>query len=310
MNAKLTLGAAFLAAAILPARAGLLQRADVPADPVWALHIDCDGLRPTVIGQYLLTELDKPEVQQKFATFQALFSFDPRKQLHGLTLYSVGGSPEDAVLLMYADFDPDRLVALAKAAQDYQTATHNQHVIHNWIDDRRPTRDGVTPRVYAAIFGKSIVIFGQKEVAVGQALDVLDRTVPSLAKSNAFPQLGLLSDTSIIQGAARKVELPASDPNAAIFRLSKLVHLQVNEANRQLNATLILATADDTAAGHLTTIAQGLVALTKLQTGKPEAVKLANAITVKQEGPGVVLRLALPADDKRPQRPDKKYPGR
>ena len=102
---------------------------------MWVLHVDCDGMRPTAIGQFLLAEMDKPEAQAKFAAFQTIFNFDPRKQLHGLTLYSTGKAPEDGVLLVYADFDPERLVTMAKAAKDYQSTTYKQHVIHNWIDD-------------------------------------------------------------------------------------------------------------------------------------------------------------------------------
>ena len=51
------------AAAGLPASAGPLQRADVPAEPAWVLHVDCDSLRPTAIGQYLLTEMEKPDAR-------------------------------------------------------------------------------------------------------------------------------------------------------------------------------------------------------------------------------------------------------
>src|SRR5262252_3017054 len=92
-----------LLAASFTASANPLQRTDVPADPAWVLHVDCDALRPTVLGQYLLSELEKPDAQDKFAAFQSIFNFDPRKQVHGLTLYSTGSAPEDGVLLVYAD---------------------------------------------------------------------------------------------------------------------------------------------------------------------------------------------------------------
>ena len=88
--------------------AGPLNRADVSAQAVWVAHIDCDTLRPTTLGQYLVTELEKPDATTKFAAFQSIFSFDPRKQLHGITLYDAGSTPEDGVLLLYVDFDPLR----------------------------------------------------------------------------------------------------------------------------------------------------------------------------------------------------------
>src|SRR5215471_12260753 len=96
-----------------------LQRQDVPADPSWIVHLDCDALRPTMIGQFVLSELDKPETQAKLATFQSVFNLDPRTQLHALTLYSVSGVPEDGVLLVYADVDPERLTSLAQGASDH-----------------------------------------------------------------------------------------------------------------------------------------------------------------------------------------------
>src|SRR5205814_3420565 len=113
--------------------AGPLNRADVSAQAVWVAHIDCDTLRPTTLGQYLVTELEKPDATARFAAFQSIFSFDPRKQLHGITLYDAGSTPADGVLLLYVDFDPDRILTLARAANGYDSLTNGQHVIHNWI---------------------------------------------------------------------------------------------------------------------------------------------------------------------------------
>src|SRR5437899_2763290 len=91
MNATLwkqALLAGGLLTAGLTAQPEPLQRSDVAAEPAWLVHVDCDRLRPTVVGQYLMAELDKPEAQARLGAFQAIFNFDPRKQLHGLTLYS------------------------------------------------------------------------------------------------------------------------------------------------------------------------------------------------------------------------------
>lgn len=81
------LSAACLAAALVGAQAAPLEPATVINGPLWVLHVDTDALRPTTVGQYLLAEMEKPEAQQKFAAFQSIFSFDPRRELHGLTLY-------------------------------------------------------------------------------------------------------------------------------------------------------------------------------------------------------------------------------
>src|SRR5947209_15684401 len=135
-----------LVAALSTARATPLQRTDVPADPAWLVHIDFDRLRPTTVGQYIMTELEKPQAQAKLASFQAMFKFDLKTQLHGLTLYGMNEAPDQAVLLVYADFDAEHLATLAKGAAEYQASDHNHHVIHSWIDASRKTKDGVPGR--------------------------------------------------------------------------------------------------------------------------------------------------------------------
>jgi hypothetical protein len=297
MNTNLfrnALCACALVAAGLTTFAGPLQRADVAADPTLVLHVDCDTLRTSAIGQWLLSELDKPEAQAKFAALQMMFNFDPRKQLHGATLYSSGKAPEDGVLLVYADFDADRLTTLAKAAKDYQSTTYKQHVIHNWLDDNKKAKNGVKPRVFAAIQGGHIVVFGQQEPRVAVALDVLDRAAQNLTTSGVFPQLGVNGNGSIVQGAARKLDLPDSDPGAALFRMSKMARLQVGEAQGQLKATLNLEASDEEVAKQMATVGQGLVALMKLQKDNPGSAKLAEALSLKQDGASVVVSLAVP----------------
>lgn len=296
MKTNFTLLTAALFTATLPAIAGPLQRADVPANVQWVAHMDCAGLRPTVVGKYLLAEMEKPEAQAKFAAFQAVFSFDPRKQLHGLTLYSTSTKPEDGVLLIYADFDAERLTTLAKAARDYRSTEHKGCVIHDWLDEKKPAKDGVQPRVFAAIAGK-IVLFGQQEASVTKALDVLDRTSPSLATSSLFPRLGNGGSQSLIEAATQKLTPSDSDPNAAVTKLARMLQLQVAESAGQTTAKLTLEASTDEVAGSITSVLQGLIGLMKLQEDKPEAAKFAKALTLKQEGASVNLSLAMSAED-------------
>jgi len=293
---KSLLAAASLAATSLTAPAGPLKRADVPASPHWLIHVDFDGLRPTPIGQFLLGEMQKPENQSKIAAFQAVFNVDLRTQLHDVTLFSTGPRAEDGVLILYADFDPERLVTLAKAANDSQNAQYKSHTIYNWIDDKKKPKDGVRPRVYAVIHGKRVVL-SQHAAGVRTALDVLDGSAPNLNSTKAFAPLGMPEDASFLEGAAAKIDLPGADPNAAIFRLSRLIRLQLGGDSQRLNATLTLEANDSDTASQLAAVAHGLVALVKLQQEKPEVVKLASALNLRQDDASVVATVSLPAND-------------
>ena len=273
-----------------------LQPVDLPAQPAWLLHLDCDGLRQTVFGQFILIELEKPEVQAKLEMFQSLFSFDPRKQLHAVTLYSTGKATEDGLLLIYADFDADKLDTLAKSAKGYESSSHKSHTIHSWLDEKRRAKDGSKARNYAAIFGNRVV-FGQRAARVADALDVLDGRVALLSTSDPLVQFGNGVNASFLVGAARKLDFPSSDPNAAILKLSKLFRMQLGEKEGQLNGAVYLEANDADVAQSMASIGQGLISLMKLQNEKPEAVKLAEALALKQDGSTVVVHCTLATDE-------------
>src|SRR5207247_9552702 len=142
--------------------------------------------------------------------FQTIFGIDPRTALHGVTLYVASVAQEDGVLLVYADLDAARLTSMAEGAQEHKSTKHGKHVIHSWLDEKKPEKDGVKPRTYAAIHGGKVVIFGQKETRVALALDVLDKTKPNLAASTQFGSFGDGGENAIIVGAARRLDLAAS----------------------------------------------------------------------------------------------------
>lgn len=273
--------------------AGPLDRAQVINDPVWVLHVDADGLRQTVVGQHILSELAKPEAQKKLDSFQAIFGFDLSKELHGVTLYGATQAEEDGVLLVYADFDAARLTTLAEGAKDHKSGIHGRHTIHSWIDEKKQAKNGIRPRTFAAISGK-VVIFGQKESRLAEALDVLDGTKPSLLTNVQFA--GLAARPAFIQGAARKPELPGNDPNAAILKQSRMVTLTVNEVQRKLHAALSLEAESDEVAGHIESIGRGLIGLMSLQRERPEAQEIARGLAVERDGLVVKATLSLSAD--------------
>jgi len=280
----------------LLANAAPLARADVVAHPAWLLHLDCDALRPTAIGKYILAEMDKPEAKDKLAAFQTMFALDLRTQLHGATLYGTSSVPEEGLLLVYADFDAEHLVSLAKAAKDSQSTLHGKIEIYNWIDDKKPAKNGVQPRTYAAIVGNR-VIFGQREDCVSRALDVLAGSAPNLAGEASFSDLGRPKTGHFVEAAARKMALPDSDPNAAILKMAQSVQLVMGESQGQFDAAVTLVADNAEVSGHVLSIVQGLLALAKLQTDKPESVKVANAINLTQAEERVVGSLHLPAAD-------------
>jgi hypothetical protein len=288
--------ASLVCAASLIASAGPIKRTDVAAGPTWVLHLDVDGLRTSTIGKFILSEMDKPEAKDKLAAMQTIFNFDLRSQLHGVTLYGSSEKPEDGVLMIYADFDANRLTTLAKAGQDYQGSDHNGHTIHSWVDDKKKAKGDSKTRIYAAIQGPRVIL-GQSEDRIAQALDVLDKKSANLASTKSFHEMGASAPGNFVQAAARKMDIPGSNPNAAIMKLSQMLQFDLGETKEKLQATLSVVAETDEVAGQIASIGQGLMSLLKLQQDKPEASKLANALSIKQDGTRVVASLSLPSSD-------------
>jgi hypothetical protein len=283
--------AAFFAGASVVVAAPFTPK-DVAADPALLFHVDCDAIRASSIGQWILSQ---QEVQDKLAGVGALFDFDIRTQLHGLTVYTTAAHPKDGALIVYADFDPNRLITLAKAADGFHGVTNGSHVIYSWLDDKKKAKDGERPRVFGAIAGHRVV-FGQDESHLAEALDVIDGAAPALAGEKALPAAAA-GELIFLQGVILKFDFDTADPNAAIFKMSKSVRLKLSEAASTMSATVRLETADTNTSTQVASIAQGLVALLKLQTGDANATKLANAIAIKQDGSTVGLSLSVPSSD-------------
>ncbi len=286
----------FVAIASLDAQAGPLLRADLPADPAWLLHVDCDKLRPTAIGQYILKQMADPKAEAKLTAFQTVFNVDLRTQLHGVTLYGASSAPSNGVALIYADFDTERLVTLAKAADDYESSTHSTMTIHSWVDKNKKPKKGESKRTYAAIYGNRVIIFGQNAEKVGQALDVLVGTTANLASTKDFPRLGVSGSPDFLEGGIRKLDVAQGDPSATVLKLAKVIQLQVGESQGQVNAEINLETTSKDVAAQILSVVQGLQSLARLQEDKPEAAKLADAVSIQQTDANVVVSLTLPAD--------------
>jgi hypothetical protein len=287
----LTAAAALLVSAPIDFAAPINSK-DVAASPALLFHVDCDALRASSVGQSILSE---PEVRNKLEAVGAIFDFDISKQLHGLTVYTTEAHPKDGVLIVYADFDPNRLITMAKGADGFESATNGSHVIYSWLDDKKKTKDGRRPRVCGAILGHR-VIFGQNSSHLADALEVIDGNASSFSGHKGLPEAEA-GESILAQGEVLKFDFDSDDQKAAIFKMSKSARLKLSEVANNMTATVRLEAADADTATQIASIAQGLLALLRLQKSDANALKLANAIVIKQDGPAVGLMLSEPSSE-------------
>lgn len=95
----------------------------------------------------------------------------------------------------------------------------------------------------------------------------------------------------------RKFDFGSKDPNAAILKMSKIVRFQVGETAEHIVATLSFEAKDADVATQISAIAQGLVALLKLQQGNPDILKIASAVSLRQDGATVTATASIASQD-------------
>jgi len=281
-----------LASLPLTAWAGPLRSSDVPEDAAWLAHLDCDTLRSNALGKFILAEMDKPDNQSKLAVATAILGVDFRTQIHGLTFYAKADSPKQPVLMVYGEFDTNRLITLAQAATEYESTEHGRFAIHSWLDQKRKKADGSHARVYAALPGTNMIIFGQQQQAVAEVLDILDNKAPNLWNNKSYSQLLKSPEPgTFLQAVGRKLDLPP-----AALDLTSHARLQVRESNDEIIAQFGIGGRNEEIAKNMLSIAQGITGLIKLQQERPRVAKLAEKVSLKQEGTEMLLTIAAPSE--------------
>ena len=278
--------------------AGPLRGSDVAESAGWVAHLDCDALRANALGKFILGEMAKPENQTKIDAVTAIFGVDVRTQIHGLTFYAAADTPHQPVLLVYGEFDTNRLITLAKSAQEYDSMEHGQYTVHSWLDNKRKNPDGTHPRVYAALPTTNMIIFGPRRQAVTDALDVLDKKADNLTAKGKYGEfLKSSGDKTFFQAAAPKMILPAAHPDKVIADLTTHVRLSAREESDRIAGVLSIGGRDEEVVRNMVSIAQGIVGLGKAQHEKPKLATLAEKVSIKQDGTEMTITFAAPSDE-------------
>ena len=286
---KRVIGSLVLGLVASQAWAAGFQSRQVSAGATWVVHADLERLRQTQLGAYLTNKLSAGPAADKLAAFQAVFSFDPRKDLNTLTLYGKSQDPAQSVALLGGRFNETQLVTLVKANDSYQSQAFGQHTIHSWIDDKKPNEG----RQYGCFHPSGFLVISHGQEMIQEAVEVLDHTRGSLDAAKVFGSESLMQAPLFIAGANLDAFGDLS-PNAAILKQASSGQLALGENNGLLVVNLLLTAKDATAATNMQQVAQGLLAIAQLgQQKNPQLADFAQAAQIKQTGNTVRVDVLL-----------------
>lgn len=267
-----------------PAGAGELAPGELAPDANWVVHLDQEALRGSSIGRLVLAELEKQGLAEKIDSFATIFDFHPINDIRDVTVYGVGQDQEKAVVLADANFDRDKLVAVARMNPHYHQIPYGSTTIHRWSqDDQDNTGENGEPAakmMYGCIYDGRLVVLSAGLDAVKKAADTLndaDAGAPAELSERASTREGTFFQL-IGTGVGAML---GGEPKAAVLREAEALTLAAGDDQGKVFIDLSLESNSAEVAENMTKMLEGMVALAKLAgQEQPELVALAEQVRI------------------------------
>lgn len=283
---------AWLAAGLMAAgaQAGPVRPSDIPSEAKWWAHLDVEQFKQTAVGRTFVDMLKEPDVARKLDALKAVFNFDIRTDLDGITACGAG---RRSAVIARGRFDEQRLLTLLRAGDGYQELVVDGRTIHSWIDEGKARKQGPEKaRMYGAIHRSGAAVLSEQADTAAHVLKVLDGEAASLPASAVAPE-----DTAAVLIARMSADaVPAKQADNPVARGLLAAALVVGERGTNVEARLNVTLRDAETVTQIRQIVEGLRAAALLNSEKdPRAARLAEQVSVRAEQDRMEISVSLPA---------------
>jgi hypothetical protein len=274
-------------------RAEPLNLNQVAADSKWVMHIDVDALRASTVMQkayHKCLEMHQ-DAEQKMNMVCGMMGMDPRKDLHGVTIYGRDTNKEHGVMIVHADVNQQLLLHLVTMAPHYKATTYGSYELRSWAHKGHKQE---MHYVTAVFYKPNIILFAACPEIVKAALDVLDGKSPAIT-GDGSPLSGRTRPGSIFVARASAI-----DPNmkCPVLKQTESFRVAMGEYNGESFYRARLTMKSTETVQQIKAIVEGFRALVSLKHGSdPLAMKLIRNLKVTGEGVTLNVRWSASADD-------------
>jgi hypothetical protein len=274
------------------AQAGPVDLKQVAADAKWAAHLDVNALMASKSLEKVRAEVFKqhPNAEAGLAALRTLWRFDPRTDLHGITIYGTQLKKDTGVAIIRAKVDQKFILEIVKAAPAYATTKYGKYDLHSWM------KDGVKQE-NATFFQPDVIVFGNSLDELKAALDVLDGTKPNFASQGHVSADAVPPGTILVAGIRDlgNAQLPLKSP---VVKEAESLLVIIGEKDGQLFVRKSLEMKQADIAKQIKTVVDGALAFASLaRIDDPEALKLIAAVKVNLADKTVSIEAQAPVDD-------------
>jgi hypothetical protein len=263
------------------AQAGTLQLGEVPADAKWVAHIDVDAMRASAVMQKFYDECLAGRVPSRLLDKMAQkCGMDPRRELHGLTLYGTKFVPGHGVLMLRAEMDESVLLEKAKRAPKYRTIQYRDYDLHSFMFTKRGKQ-----RELAGAFPKAgVLVLASSPEMVKSALDVMDGQSASLQGTDSPLAVKVPRGTMFLARASGIHESQAGARYPVCAQLDRLNYAEGQHQGQWFGHLAITATDED-AAAQVEAGLTGLKAIFELSLASaPKLQQMLDQVKTRRQG--------------------------
>ncbi len=258
--------------------AASLDPTQLPADRQWVAQLDVRLLLDGDVGTYLRQRLMDDGHQLKIQQFTVLSGVNPLTDIDTITLAGIDDQRSSVLCWVRGRFDDKRLNALAILAEQHQTSTYREYMIHSWVDANKGNR----PQA-GCVVSPELIIFGENPTTVQAALDVLAGISPGLAADAPLMQALPTQPAPILLAAAGGGESwKGRGGRSAFVQQVSSIGFSATEQNQRLILSANAIASDAAVATKLRDMGQGLLALAAFNQQIQEFPVLAQAVQSAQ----------------------------
>ncbi len=219
LSAALTLSASLYAAP--------LNQTHIPAEAKWVIHLDVNMLTSSELwktaGPYIIDEN-----QNKIDWFTNLFGFDPTKDIYAATLYGIDSNEENAVFILYGQFNKEKLISLLKQNEYYAESEYQGQKLYHWFDEKDNKKK-------VGIFASdSMIVISQSQQQVQEMIDLMAGRKIALQNQKDAPLAKLVESPEnaiIILAADGLAQLNKNKKDDVVSKNAKTISAVAGEKN-------------------------------------------------------------------------------
>ena len=267
----------------------------VPADAKWVVHIDVDAITNSSFWPLIEQKLNaNPSFQNGLQQVEMVAGMSLPQDLHSVTLYGMGFTDPDGVILAKARANQQQLLNLLQTNPSFTSFSHGTHEIVSWEDKGK--------LMHGAFFSTDRVVMGQLKENVEKALDTLDGKAASIKPDSVMAQptgTGVLA--GLASDAVTQLGQKPENKNNPVFQNLNSAWLTLSEQGENVTLKGTFGAADAAKAQQFKSMADGFKSLGIMMGGNADAdpklkaiAPLLPAAEITSQGSNVIINWTVP----------------